>query len=151
MCGVSRRQRTYGFESQVRKSTWKKEMETHSNILAWKIPWKEEPGRLQSKESNATERLNWTEIHHENCGLRNVDWKKDAQCESFKLGFIWGQNNVCSLGDSTSDSSEKLFQKGSGGRSIYVILVKGKFMQSSTYFTKVFLLVKRGWCHHERI
>ena len=24
-----------------------KEMETHSSILAWKIPWMEEPGRLQ--------------------------------------------------------------------------------------------------------
>ena len=24
------------------------EMATHSSILAWKIPWKEEPGRLQS-------------------------------------------------------------------------------------------------------
>jgi len=23
-------------------------MTTHSNILAWKIPWMEEPGRLQS-------------------------------------------------------------------------------------------------------
>ena len=26
-------------------------MATHSNILAWKIPWTEEPGRLQSMES----------------------------------------------------------------------------------------------------
>ena len=26
----------------------KKEMATHSSILAWKIPWVEEPGRLQS-------------------------------------------------------------------------------------------------------
>ena len=25
-----------------------KEMSTHSNILAWRIPWMEEPGRLQS-------------------------------------------------------------------------------------------------------
>ena len=25
-----------------------KEMATHSSILAWKIPWKEESGRLQS-------------------------------------------------------------------------------------------------------
>ena len=25
-----------------------KEMATHSNILSWKIPWTEEPGRLQS-------------------------------------------------------------------------------------------------------
>ena len=26
-------------------------MATHSNILAWRIPWTEEPGRLQSMES----------------------------------------------------------------------------------------------------
>ena len=26
----------------------KKEMATHSSILAWKVPWPEEPGRLQS-------------------------------------------------------------------------------------------------------
>ena len=25
------------------------EMETHSSILAWEIPWREELGRLQSK------------------------------------------------------------------------------------------------------
>ena len=25
-----------------------KEMTTHSNILAWRIPWTEEPGRLHS-------------------------------------------------------------------------------------------------------
>ena len=28
-----------------------KEMATHSSILAWKIPWTKEPGRLQSKGS----------------------------------------------------------------------------------------------------
>ena len=28
-----------------------KEMATHAGILAWKIPWMEEPGRLQSMES----------------------------------------------------------------------------------------------------
>ena len=27
---------------------WEKEMATHSSILAWKIPWTREPGRLQS-------------------------------------------------------------------------------------------------------
>ena len=33
-------------------------MATHCSILAWRIPWTEEPGRLQSmglKESNMTE------------------------------------------------------------------------------------------------
>ena len=30
------------------EDTLEKEMETHSGILAWKNPWTEEPGRLQS-------------------------------------------------------------------------------------------------------
>ena len=29
-----------------------KEMATHSSILVWKIPWTEEPGRLQSMGSD---------------------------------------------------------------------------------------------------
>ena len=35
-----------------------KGMATHSSILAWRIPWREEPDRLQSwshKESDTTE------------------------------------------------------------------------------------------------
>ena len=32
-----------------RKDPLEKEMATHSSILAWKIPWTEDPGRLQSK------------------------------------------------------------------------------------------------------
>ena len=39
-------------ETQVRALGWEdaleQEMATHSSILAWKIPWTEEPGRLQS-------------------------------------------------------------------------------------------------------
>ena len=39
-------------ESWVRSLGWddprEKEMATHFNILAWRIPWTEEPGRLQS-------------------------------------------------------------------------------------------------------
>ena len=31
-----------------------KEMATHSNILAWEIPWIEKPGRLQSIGSDRT-------------------------------------------------------------------------------------------------
>ena len=32
-----------------------KEMATHSSVLAWRIPWTEEPGGLQSKESQRVE------------------------------------------------------------------------------------------------
>ena len=34
-----------------REDPLEKEMETHSSILAWRILWTEEPGRLQSMES----------------------------------------------------------------------------------------------------
>ena len=33
------------------------EMATHSSILAWEIPWREEPGGLQSKVSQSRARL----------------------------------------------------------------------------------------------
>ena len=42
-----------------------KEMATHSSILAWRIPWTEELGGLQSmgrKESDTTERLYFTSV-----------------------------------------------------------------------------------------
>ena len=41
-------------ETQVQSLGWEdleKEMATHSSILAWKSPWMEEPGRLQSMGS----------------------------------------------------------------------------------------------------
>ena len=33
-------------QSLSREDLPKKEMATHSSIIAWKIPWAEEPGRL---------------------------------------------------------------------------------------------------------
>ena len=60
------------YETSVPSLGWEdplaKEMATCSSILAWKIPWTEDPGRLQSigsqrvpeglKESDMTEQLN---------------------------------------------------------------------------------------------
>ena len=42
-------------QSLVWEDLLKKEMATHSSILAWKISWTEEPGGL--KESDMTEQL----------------------------------------------------------------------------------------------
>ena len=54
------------WETQVqslgREDLLEKEMATYSGTLAWKIPWTEEPGRLQfmgRKESDTTERLHF--------------------------------------------------------------------------------------------
>ena len=45
----------YNVGDQVQSLGWEdlleKEMATHSSILAWKILWAEEPGRLQSMGS----------------------------------------------------------------------------------------------------
>ena len=49
----------------------KKEMATHSSILAWKIPWMEEPGRLQSMGSQR--------IGH------NLATKQQMLCKTAKL------------------------------------------------------------------
>ena len=54
-------------ETQVRSLGWEdpveKEMATHSSILAWRIPWTEEPGGVHSpcghKESDTTEWLTY--------------------------------------------------------------------------------------------
>ena len=55
------------WETQVQSLGWEdllqKEMATHSSILAWKIPWTEEAGRLQSMGSQSWTRLSnftWT-------------------------------------------------------------------------------------------
>ena len=37
--------------SQSREDPLEKEVATHSSILAWRIPWTEEPGGLQPKGS----------------------------------------------------------------------------------------------------
>ena len=42
-CNAGTRVRSLGREDPLEK-----EMATHSGTLAWKIPWMEKPGRLQS-------------------------------------------------------------------------------------------------------
>ena len=55
-----------------------KGMATHSSILAWKIPWTKEPGRLQSIESQRV-RHDWVTkyniTHQKRKGIRK-DWPK---------------------------------------------------------------------------
>ena len=48
-------------DTQVQSLDWgdplEKGMATHSSILAWRIPWTEEPGRLQSMGPQSLTRL----------------------------------------------------------------------------------------------
>ena len=49
-----------------------KEMATHSSILAWEISWTEEPGRLQSMESQGVGHNLATEQQQQYMYLYNV-------------------------------------------------------------------------------
>ena len=63
-----------------------KEMAVHSSILAWRLPWTEEPGGLQSvgsQESDMTERLNH---HHVFITFDSVS--KESACNAGDPGFI---------------------------------------------------------------
>ena len=57
-------------ESQVRSLGWEdpleKEMVTHSSILAWRMPWMEKPGRVQSMGSQRVGRdlSDFTSLHN---------------------------------------------------------------------------------------
>ena len=58
-----------------------KAMATRSSVLAWTIPWTEEPGGLQStccKEPDTTERLTLTH------GVGERSWTRELVRRSFK-------------------------------------------------------------------
>ena len=73
----------YQMKTQVqslgREDLLEKEMATHSSILAWKIPWMEEPGRQVHggcKESDMTE---WLHFHFSGGSVvKNLPTKKET-------------------------------------------------------------------------
>ena len=57
-----------GYGEGVGRAVREKAMATHSSTLAWKIPWTEEPGGLQSVgslESDTTEQLHFHALEKE--------------------------------------------------------------------------------------
>ena len=55
------------------------------------------------------------------------------------IRFYLGQNEDFSLGDSISDSSEKLLQSGTRGKSKYKVLVEREFNAIKHSFYKFFV------------
>ena len=79
------------WETQVPSLGWEepleKEMATRSSILAWRIPWSEEPGGLQSKglqESGMTQRVSTHEICAFISSCQTQDWGKDVTIKKEK-------------------------------------------------------------------
>ena len=72
-----------------------KEMATHSSILAWKIPWMEEPGGLYSHgvAKSQTRLSNFISLHFAS-GLGSEEMLRERQEEvkvsiSSFLGYLW--------------------------------------------------------------
>ena len=78
-------------ETWVQSLSWEdlleKEMATHSSILAWKIPWTVEPGRLQSMGS---QRVGLTERLHFHFLFSWYDGKKYQDTDQLKWVIWWG-------------------------------------------------------------
>ena len=92
-----------------------KEMATHSSILAWKIPWTEEPGRLQStgcKEPDMTERP-----HFYLSIFRELVMDRESCCPAVHgvpKSWTWLSDwTVLTVQNSTSASQNLSFQAGS--------------------------------------
>ena len=98
--------RSLGWEDAL-----KKEMPTHSNILAWKIPWTEEPGRLRSMASQ--------KVGH-NLATRQKQQSSEVASRYFKILLPFSQfyvfllvlfqhisytnSSFCSLGETRIDA-----------------------------------------------
>ena len=72
-------------------------MATHSSILAWKIQWTEEPGRLQSVGLQRV-RYNWAHVHARAHTHTHTHTHCDLVGGHLKLHFkLWWKKIVCSL------------------------------------------------------
>ena len=71
-----RRPKSRRFDPWVRKIPRRRKMAAHSNTLAWRIPWIEEPGRLQS--------IGWQKARH--------DWSVLAHMHTKLLDIGLGNN-----------------------------------------------------------
>ena len=64
-----------------REVSLEKEMAAHSSILAWKIPWMEEPGRLQSMGSQR--------VGHD--WATSLTYKAKGSCLGYRSLFLWNK------------------------------------------------------------
>ena len=70
-------------------------MATHSSILAWRTPWTEEPGGLQSMGSPRV-RHDWSDLAHMHIDISGVPWwlrRKEFTCQ-FRRHRSLGQEDL---------------------------------------------------------
>ena len=71
-----------------------KAMATHSSTLAWKIPWAEEPGRLQSMEFSRPEYWKWVAFPFTRVSSQPRDWTQVSNTVG-KFFTSWATREAC--------------------------------------------------------
>ena len=74
-----------GFDPWVRKIPLEKGISIHSIILAWRIPWTEEPGRLQSLRSQRVATNTFTSLLLREGVLVGASWEQTRCQEMLSL------------------------------------------------------------------
>ena len=161
-----RRWRRHGLGPWVGKIPLEEGMETHSSILAWRIPWTEEPGEPQSKgsqrvghngsdlEHTRTCMYNWTtplyiwnmqdivnELHSHffKSGLKKFLFKRTraAEANGIERFRLQREKQKCTQ---DHQSTYPVYKIG-GGKVLYVDGGVG-------YVTQSFLKTGVSWTHH---
>ena len=112
------------------------EIATHSSILAWRIPWTGEPGKLQSmgsKEQDKTERLN---MHTQEIEIRSYSLEENIYKPS-----LWGRTciSLCKNSQNLTVKLETIQQKISKGINRH--LTVEKIQLSNKHIKKIFNII----------
>ena len=90
-----------------------KEMATHSSILAWRIPWTEEPGGLQSMGLQRV-RHDWANSlscygkKMKSRGIAITSWQIDGETVETVTDFILGGSKITTDGDGSHKIKRRL-------------------------------------------
>ena len=91
-----------------------KEMATHSSILAWRIPWTEKPGGLQSMGLQRV-RHDWANSlscygkKMKSRGIAITSWQIDGETVETVTDFILGGSKITTDGDGNHEIKRCLF------------------------------------------
>ena len=129
-------------------------MATHSSTLAWKVPWMEEPGRLQSMGSQSQTRLSdFTFTFHSHALEKEMtthssalDWRIPGTAEpgglpsmgTHRVGQDWSD-----LAAAAATTLVQLFKEGLGAKWKFTASYWKTCAKLSPTFSQVFLLT----CH----
>ena len=125
-----------------------KKMATHSSILAWRIPWTEEPGGLQSMGSQSRTRLKWL-----NTGIILIPLSWGQFLDYASHGFMswsWSDQHtvsVSSSGDSysTCKNDSNMYQELND--SVTLILISTVLLWLGEPRETLAFHQTRGWEH----